>query len=207
MTNIICISGQAGAGKDTAARILRTLLSEGGRSADKTLIAHNADLLKYICEKFFAWNGLKDEAGRDLLQHVGTDVVRAKDPDFWVNFLVNILRLFPDRWDFLIVPDTRYPNEIERFKAASHPTVHVHIERPGLVSALTQEQREHSSETALADTVPDVIVCNDGEVADLPAKLIERLPQIIMTLHRRATIHNEGEPNADNGTESEQAKT
>ena len=192
MTNIICISGQAGAGKDTAARILRTLLSEGDRSADKTLIAHNADLLKYICEKFFSWNGYKDEAGRSLLQHIGTDVVRAKDPDFWVNFLVNILRLFPDKWDFLIVPDTRYPNEIERFKAAGHPTIHIHIERPGIVSALTQEQREHSSETALADTVPDVTICNDGEVADLPAKLIERLPQIIMTLHRRATPPSEG---------------
>lgn len=192
MTNIICISGQAGAGKDTAARILRTLLSEGDRSADKTLIAHNADLLKYICENFFSWNGYKDEAGRSLLQHIGTDVVRAKDPDFWVNFLVNILRLFPDKWDFLIVPDTRFPNEIERFKAAGYPTVHVHIERPGLASALTQEQQEHPSETALADTLPDVTICNDGEVADLPAKLIERLPQIIMTLHRRTTSPSEG---------------
>lgn len=207
MTNIICISGQAGAGKDTAARILRTLLSEGDRSADKTLIAHNADLLKYICEKFFSWNGYKDEVGRSLLQHIGTDVVRTKDPDFWVNFLVNILRMFPDKWDFLIVPDARYPNEIERFKAAGHPTVHIHIERPGLVSALTQEQQEHSSETALADTVPDVTICNDGEVADLPAKLIERLPQIIMTLHRRAAPYNEGEPNAGNWIKSGQTKT
>ena len=64
---VICISGKARHGKDTLAGILKTHLEDQG---NKVLIAHFGDLVKYICEKFFDWNGQKDEEGRTLLQYV-----------------------------------------------------------------------------------------------------------------------------------------
>ncbi len=39
----------------------------------KVLIAHYADLVKYVAKTFFEWNGEKDEYGRSLLQHIGTE--------------------------------------------------------------------------------------------------------------------------------------
>ena len=99
---VICISGQAGAGKDTVGQIMKEQLERQGKSV---LITHNADLLKYLCRTLFDWDGQKDEAGRSLLQYVGTDVVRKQRPDFWVNFLISIFDLFGDNWDYAIIPD------------------------------------------------------------------------------------------------------
>lgn len=63
---VICISGKARHGKDTLAGILDEHLKANGH---RVLIAHFGDLVKYICEKFFAWDGAKDEKGRTLLQY------------------------------------------------------------------------------------------------------------------------------------------
>ena len=99
---VITISGKAQNGKDTTAGFLKDALEADGYSV---LITHYGDLLKYICQKFFNWNGEKDEKGRSLLQYVGTDVIRAEQPDFWVGFVSNILDLFPDTWDYVLIPE------------------------------------------------------------------------------------------------------
>ena len=92
---VICISGKAQNGKDTTAKILEEKLISDG---NKVLIAHFGDLVKYVCKTFFGWDGKKDENGRTLLQYVGTDKIRAKSPDYWVNFIVSILDIFCDEW-------------------------------------------------------------------------------------------------------------
>ena len=157
MTHFICISGAARHGKDTSAQILKEELENRGYS---TLVIHYADLLKFICEKFFGWDGNKDEYGRSLLQHVGTDCVRANDPDYWVDFVAQIVRMFPEEWDYVIVPDTRFPNEISRIADAGFPSTHIRITREGFENNLTAEQKSHKSETALNNTAPDVWINN-----------------------------------------------
>ena len=110
---VITISGKAQNGKDTTAGFLKDALEADGYSV---LITHYGDLLKYICQKFFNWNGEKDEKGRSLLQYVGTDVIRAKSPNYWADFIVNFFSMFQDEWDYVILPDCRFPNEYELFK-------------------------------------------------------------------------------------------
>ena len=104
---IITISAKAKNGKDFCASLIKQKLESRG---NKVLIAHYADLLKYICKTFFGWDGKKNQEGRTLLQYVGTDVIRQKNPDYWVNFIVSILNLFPNEWDYVLIPDTRFPN-------------------------------------------------------------------------------------------------
>ena len=84
---IVSISGHAGSGKDTVAGIIKERLEHDDR---KVLITHYADLLKYICKTFFNWNGKKDERGREILQYVGTDIIRKQDENYWVDFLISI---------------------------------------------------------------------------------------------------------------------
>lgn len=146
LTKIFCITGKAGHGKDTLASYMKSSLEERGNAV---LVIHNADLLKHICQNVFGWNGEKDEAGRTFLQCVGTDVVRAQNPDFWVNFIMSILRLFPDYWDYVIIPDCRFPNEIDRLKEEGFDVVAVKVVRDGKANSLSEAQAAHPSETAM----------------------------------------------------------
>lgn len=161
---VITISGKAQNGKDTTAGFLKEALEADGYSV---LITHYGDLLKYICQKFFGWNGEKDEKGRTLLQYVGTDVIRAEQPDFWVGFISNILDLFPDTWDYVLIPDCRFPNEVNTLKKCGFDVTHVRVVRDGFKSPLTSEQQKHPSETALDDTEPDYTIHNNGSLDEL----------------------------------------
>jgi len=169
---IITISGKAQHGKDTTAVILRDMLTADGY---KVLITHYADLLKYMCSTFFGWDGKKDETGRRILQYVGTDVIRKKRPDFWVDFIIDVLTLFPDKWDFVLIPDCRFPNEIQRLKDARLDITNLRVVRENFVSQLTAEQREHPSETALDNYTPDYYIINNGSLSDLTQKLSDWL--------------------------------
>lgn len=157
MTHFILCSGRARHGKDTSAEIIKKNLEERGFSV---LVTHYADLLKFICKNFFGWNGEKDEVGRTLLQQVGTNCIRDQDPDYWVDFVVNLIRMLSEKWDFVIIPDVRFPNEIDRVADAGFLTTHVRIIRPDFDSQLTEEQKNHPSETALDDAVPDFVIKN-----------------------------------------------
>lgn len=173
MLKVICISGKARHGKDTTADIVHNELENRGQ---KVLTIHYADALKYICKTYFNWNGEKDEAGRTLLQRVGTDIVRAQDPSFWVDEVVNVLKFFPNEWDYVIIPDCRFPNEVTHI-AAFFDTIHIRVKRTNFITDLTEEQQNHISETALDNFPYDyLLVNNDMEtlISDIN-KLIDSL--------------------------------
>lgn len=156
-TRFICIGGKAQEGKTTTARFLKEALIEKGY---KVLIIHFADLLKFICTTCFDWNGVKDEYGRTMLQNVGTDRVRCQCLNYWVDFVVDLADLFPDEWDFIIVPDARFPNEITRIDERGYDVTYVKVRRPGFGSLLTPEQQQHPSEVALDGVIPDFLLIN-----------------------------------------------
>ena len=172
---VICISGRARHGKDETGAYLKAILNEADYPA---VVMHNADLLKFMCTNLFGWEGDKvGEAkyevegrrlnGRELLQYVGTDIVREQEPDIWVNFLIKELDYFGHNWDYAIIPDCRFPNEIERFREEGYETIYLKVYRPDFESNLTPEQRQHSSETALDGYDPDILLINSGTLDDL----------------------------------------
>ena len=159
---VITISGKAQNGKDTTAGLLKAALEADGY---KVLITHYADLLKYICKQFFGWDGQKDDAGRHILQYVGTDIIRQKRPDYWVGFVTSILELFP--------------NEIDYLKEAGLDTVNLRVVRKDFKSPLTPEQQAHPSETALDDVEPDYYITNNGSLTDLKRNVIDWLVEYL----------------------------
>ena len=161
---VICIAGKAGSGKDTFAGFLKESLESRGK---RVMIAHYADLVKYVCRTFCGWNGEKDEAGRSLLQKVGTDIFRRKDPDYWVRFLMDMLDAFRDDWDYALIPDCRFPNECVTPLERGFDTTLVRVVRPGMTSGLTEEQKRHASECALDGMEEDVTVYNEWDLDDL----------------------------------------
>jgi hypothetical protein len=152
---IILISGKAQHGKDTTANILKTLLEKDNK---RVLIAHYGDLVKYVCKTFFGWNGEKDEYGRSLLQRIGTDEVRKVFPNFWVHFIKDMLTIFPNEWDYVLIPDTRFLNEVQVFKNSKWDTITLRVHRLNFISPLTIEQQNHPSETALDNYIFDYYI-------------------------------------------------
>lgn len=167
MKQIVCVSGHAGAGKDFFSSMLSAELT---KRDNKVLICHYADLVKYVCEKFFGWNGLKDVSGRTLLQKIGTDVIRKKNPNYWVDFLCDIFLFFPDEWDYIIISDLRFPNEYNRIRERVTPNVMsvlIQREKESEESEhkLTEKQKNHSSETSMNDFPFTVTICNNYDIS------------------------------------------
>lgn len=154
---VICISGKAQHGKDTLALFLKSAFEHGEK---RVRIIHYGDLVKYICRELFDWNGEKDTSGRTLLQNVGTGMVRNREPDYWVNFVIDMLVFFGGNWDYVLIPDCRFPNEIDRIEDAGYKRIHINVFRPNFDNGLTEEQKMHQSETALDDHPADYEVLN-----------------------------------------------
>ena len=165
---IFAVSGKAQHGKDTFANILYEELTNKGH---RVLLIHYADLLKFICKSLFNWDGEKDEKGRHILQYVGTDVVRKERPNYWVEFIVDMIELFGENWDYVIIPDTRFPNEIDKLKEHFNNVTHLRVVRPNFTSTLTEEQLKHPSEIALDDIEPDYVFYNEGTIEDIRHKI------------------------------------
>ena len=144
MKKIICISGKDETWKDTVADILREELRGEGQ---RVLIARLADPLRHICRDWFKWDDKKGPAG--LLQCIGTDLVRAQNPDFWVDFTAGLIAAIRDRWDYVIIPDCRFKNELDLERYGFTP-LHLRADGP----------RERQAETELDSVEPDERLAN-----------------------------------------------
>lgn len=182
---IVLIAGKAGSGKDTVAKMLDQILTETYRK--RVLITHFGDLVKYVATNFFDWDGIKDEDGRTLLQRIGTDVVRRYDPDYWVRFLSQMFYFFKDEFDYVLIPDFRFPNEYffleGYFKDEDVNIVTLKIERT-FHSLLTREQQEHPSETMLDDFKFNVSFNNDKTYSELFESVQQKLAPFVLAQGR-----------------------
>ena len=178
---IIGISGKAGSGKDTAAKMLEVLYANPDISyedfANKRYknfadiqIVHFADSLKETAQVLFRigeWETNTQEGKkttinwigktvRELLQGIGQGLRDAIDPNLWVK----ILFANTEGWSYYIIADVRYPNEVYAIKKRNG--VLIRIDRKGAGAG------NHSSETALDNYKEwDVHIENNGSIEDL----------------------------------------
>ena len=146
MKQIYLIAGKAQHGKDSVANILKNKLD------GKTLIIHNADWLKCMAQLYMGWDGQKGEKGREILQKLGTEKVRLglNKPLFWVEKTCDTIEILKNDFDYFLVPDTRFRNEVY-YPQSRFPNCvkSIRVERLNFKSNLTDEQKNHLSETDL----------------------------------------------------------
>lgn len=172
---VILISGKARHGKTTVADMMKEALEESGY---KVLIANYGDAVKDVCKHYFGWDGKKSEYGRYIMQHVGTDIVRKQDETYWARFVRDMVKFFDGEWDYVIVADCRFPNELDVWQGTNLNTTHVRVVRTNFESPLTKEQQNHPSETALDYVNPDYLVMNDKDLATLQKRVYGVLAEI-----------------------------
>ena len=147
-TKLILIAGQAEHGKDEFAKFLKEKYEKDGK---KVFTVAYGDYLKFIYAKYFGWDGIKDEEGRSGLQYLGTEVVRERNPEFWVTIVKMLIDVFRYDFDVFLVPDTRFLNEINTFLIETYSVITIKVERPGHKNKLTEDQKNHISEKELRD--------------------------------------------------------
>lgn len=165
---VILVSGKACAGKDETAKILSNKLKLEGY---RVLIAHYADLVKYVSREFWGWDGVKDEVGRTLLQQVGTNIVREKYPNYWVDFVMEFVSFSKAKWDCVIIPDCRFPNEVDCWAEDGWDSISVKVIRNDFTNNLTEEQKKHPSETAMDNYEFDYYINNKEGIENLVAEI------------------------------------
>jgi hypothetical protein len=161
---IIGIGGEAQHGKDSSAGIIKNHMENLGKNV---LIIHYAYFLKAICRDFFGWDGNKDSVGRTILQVVGTDKARHRNPDIWVNMTIEFIKAFGQDYDYVLIPDCRFVNELDRLKQEKFDVFALWIHRKGFDNGLTEEQKNHPSETGLLNYKFDHIISVESKMYKL----------------------------------------
>ncbi len=146
MYRVVSFSGKAQHGKTSSAIILKGFLEADGK---RVCLINYADLLKFYAKTYFSWDGIKNNSGRTLLQLLGTERVRIGHPDYWVDHVINFTKLFANDFDYFLVADARFPNELNRWFEEDIDITRVWVTRLNFDNGLTEEQKNHPSETSL----------------------------------------------------------
>lgn len=159
---LILVSGKAGAGKDTFAKIIRN----NYRGKKLILLTSFASELKSIAKYSFDWNGEKDEKGRQLLIDLGTSA-RAYDKDFWIKKVDNHYHneIMSDDC-VVIITDCRYLNEANYFPKDRTLKVRIESKRKR-ENPLNGKQKQDDSETELDHYDGfDYVIHNNGSMQE-----------------------------------------
>jgi hypothetical protein len=161
---VILISGKARNGKSETAKLLKSKLESQRYSV---LISAYGDLVKFINEKYLGCDNQKNEVNRSNWQHIG-DKVREQYPNYFIDFVIDMVSIFIGKWDYVIVPDCRFPNEVDAWRNIDGiDYITVRINRFNFESTLTEEQKNHPSETSLDNWNFDYYINADNNIESL----------------------------------------
>lgn len=146
---IYLIGGKARHGKDTTADFLQKLYEDKGLKVCRSQISK---YLKLYIKDYFGWDGSEEAKPRELLQELGTDIIRIKlnKNTFFINRTIEDIEILSNFFDCIIISDIRYPEEFDMIKDHfPEDTVKIIIRRLNFEGALTAQQSKHKTELAL----------------------------------------------------------
>ena len=175
MEKIYVIAGKARHGKDTTAIAIRKAYKD-----KKVINLAYANYIKEFAKKISNWDGKEETKPRELLQTLGTDIVRDKiDKDFFVKRLCDDIRVYSYYFDIITISDARFPNEIDIPKNFFENVISIKVVRNHFESPLTLKQQNHATETALDNYNDfDFVLMNDGTIEDLEVKVEQLVKKV-----------------------------
>ena len=173
---VFLIAGKARSGKDTLGDFFFSNLEKEGKKVCKMRMA---TYIYYYATKYFGWDGKDETKPRELLQQLGTEIIRKQvDPKFHVKRFIEDVKVLSFFFDYAVITDVREPLEIEYPKEHISDVVAISIERPDNTSynELNSKQQKHYTELALDNFNDyDYKVVNDGTLEDLEKKVLDIL--------------------------------
>lgn len=158
---IYLLSGKARHGKDTAAGFLKKFYEEDGK---KVIYSRAGKYIRFYAMEMTGWDGSEETKPRELLQELGTEVIRNKlnKAEMFIERQIDDIEIYSYFYDAIIVPDIRLPREIDSIKERFDNVVTIKINRINFETELTSSQQKHSTETAMDSYNDfDYVVTND----------------------------------------------
>lgn len=175
---IFLICGKARNGKTTTGNFIKKYYEENNMEVANTLIAL---YLKTYAEKFFGWDGKEETKPRELLQQLGTEIIRQKlgMEDFFVDRTIEDINILKHFFNIIIIDDIRFPLEIEKIKSSFKNVISINIIRENFESDLNKKQLSHATEVSLDNYKDyDYTVKNDGDLINLKEKIVNILKEV-----------------------------
>lgn len=143
---VYIIAGKAGSGKNTTANYIKKCYEEKGKTVVVTEISK---YLKSFAYEIKDWDGERDTKPRSFLQETGS-LIRHElfNEDFFINRLLEDMKVYEKLVDVVAIADARFPREIEKIKE-SYKSTSIKVINNFSESELSSEQNKHESETAL----------------------------------------------------------
>lgn len=168
---IILIGGKANSGKDSSAEFIDEYYRKQGLDVVNIQIAF---YIKMYAKAIAKWDGDNETKPRQLLDDLGTGLIRTHiDKYFFIKRIIQDIDIYSRYFDVITISDGRLPEEFEMIKQAYPETLTLHVTRPGYVSRLTSEQKEHITETLVDDIKYDYEIVNDDTLETLEKRCIK----------------------------------
>jgi len=176
-TKIYLLAGKARSGKDTVMEMITKYYE------NKNLSVVNlgfTDYIKNYAMKITNWDGRDETKPRELLQIIGTDIVRNQiNQDFFIDRLCEDIRVYKYFFDVIIISGARFPNELDTPKKLFKNVKVIKVERPNFINELTDKQKKHITEHALDDyNNYDYTIINDGNLEQLEANVKQMIEEV-----------------------------
>ena len=176
---IICLSAKARSGKDEFAKIAIEYLNKNYPEIKVQRLGYG-DWVKDVCVRYFDCTYERNDYNRTQWQQVGTEKGRYNHPDIWVNMTIDLVKGIFSDYDFIFTSDNRFPNECERWEEEGFDILKIRIRRNNFDNGLTEEQKNHASETSLDNYWFDTIIDNDSDLETYKVKVIECIENEIL---------------------------
>ena len=163
---IIIISGKASSGKSLSANIIK-------ENTNNTILLAYADYLKMYAKNISGWDGSEDTKPRELLQHLGVELIKNNiNENMLINRIIEDIKVYSYFYDYIVITDARFPNEIESIKKEFDNVISVRINRN--IYNLDKKYQNHSTETGMDEyNNYDYVIDNNSDLKALEIKVME----------------------------------
>ena len=172
---IYVICGKARHGKDTTALAIKKAYGD-----KKVINLSYGSYIKEFAKNISDWDGRDETKPRELLQHLGTEVIRNNiDKDFFIKRLCNDIRVYSYYFDVITISDARFPDEIITPKKLFDDVITIKVVRSNFDTNLTLEEQKHSTETALDGFDDyDYVIENNGTIDELDKRVLKIVKEV-----------------------------
>lgn len=155
---VFLVAGKAGSGKGEVAKLIKEYYIY---KLESCVITEYSKYLKNFVKELTDWDGSSSNKPRKALQEYG-DKIRAVDEKYFINNMIDDLKVFETLVDNVVIADVRFPGEIEDIKLNFDEVYSIYVENQFSESTLTIEEQSHKTETALETYEEfDYILAND----------------------------------------------